>query len=281
MMTTLSLSLEELCKYKECNTEMLPEISEFYNANRNKIIKNNLQWRKVEQRQEHNWIIHKKFNQSDDEKLYSQFRSILNKLTESNFNEMAKELTQQEITKRDHLDQLVQFIFSKSILEHKFCITYAKLSKELSKYCIEEEGNTVYFRELLINKCQAMFAECISADQPTSDEDVENRENTKTKQEIIGCMTLISELYNNDLLTAKIINSCLLLLMMRVNTKKPYLVESILTIIKIAGKKFSANTNEMTAVFDRLVVLSKSDQITNKDKYMLFDLFDIKDKEGW
>lgn len=53
-MTTSSpvqLTLDEFLKYKTVNMEMLPELLEFYNTNKNRFNKvNAYQWRKYEQK---------------------------------------------------------------------------------------------------------------------------------------------------------------------------------------------------------------------------------------
>ena len=91
------ISVNDLLQYKNQNKEMLPEIVIFYNNNKTKFNKMN-NWKRPDQRQTDNWLILNKFKQSDSDKLYSQFRSILNKLSDSNFDAMAKEITDLEIT---------------------------------------------------------------------------------------------------------------------------------------------------------------------------------------
>src|SRR5438128_1802881 len=110
------LTEDELLKYKKVNKDMLPEVSEYYNVNKQKFAKNAVQWKKYDQKPNDNWLINKKLTQNDDEKLYSQFRSILNKLSDSNFNSLANEIILLEITKQEQLAKLAEFIFNKAIL---------------------------------------------------------------------------------------------------------------------------------------------------------------------
>lgn len=270
------LTLDVLMGFKSLNREMLAEVATYYNNNKNNIVKKNTHWKKVETKQEENWIIAKKFNQTDDDKLYAQFRSILNKLSESNFNDLAQELTSLEIIRQDHLAKLAEFIFDKAIIEPKFSVMYAKLAKELSGYCVKEDDKTVYFRELLINKCQTMFNECISYD-PTA-----LGKKLITKEISIGCMTFIGELYNHDLLTTKIINSCFLLLLMKAEQNKNFIVDSINTLMKTVGQLFNVKSKpEATIIFDKIGSLVKSNKLPNKDKFALMDLLDLKTKHKW
>lgn len=144
-MTTISpnsLSFDDFLKYKLLNGDMLPDLVDFYNNNKQKFNRNNNAnqnpsgWRKFEQKPNDNWLITNKFKQNDEEKLYSTIRGILNKLSDSNFNTLANELTSVQIEKSEHLSKLTEFIFNKAIIEPKFANMYAKLSKELTGYSI-------------------------------------------------------------------------------------------------------------------------------------------------
>ena len=287
---SVMLSIDELLHFKQFNKDMMPTIAEFFLANKNKIIKNNVQWRKFEQKQEHNWLVNKKFTQTDDEKLYAQFRGVLNKLTESNFNDLAKELVEQQITKKDHLETLVNLIFKKAIMEHKFSVMYARLSQQLSQYYIKDTENNkdIYFRDLLINKCQSMFNDCISSDTAGENQDKDQEKEKeqpsepKSKQVMIGCMTFIGELYNYGLLINKIINSCFLLLIMKIGPIRPYIIDSVCTLMRIVGVNFSKNApTETKNIFDKLTKLSDGDTLAKKDKFALLDLYDLRAKGRW
>lgn len=274
------IDLPEFLEFKniKTNKDMLPEILEFYNSNKNKFNKNNNNnnWRKHELKQGDNWIIANKFKQTDDEKIASQFTSILNKLSNSNFDELAKELISLDINKHTSLVKMAESIFNKAIIEPKFSIMYAKLAKNLAGYYIEENGKTYHFRELLIDRCQMMFNECVSFDPA-----LENKM-LVTKETSIGCMTFIGELYNCDLLTNKIINSCFLLLLMKSEQNKFYIIDCICALMKVVGKNFSTKCkNETQIIFDKLQNLIKLNILSNKDKFSLMDLVDLKNSNKW
>jgi len=266
------LTVNEFMKYKELNKEVLPEIQEFYNTNKNKFNRAS-NWRKPEQKQSENWLILNKFKQSDTEKLHSQFRSILNKLTDSNFNILAKEITELEINSKDDLGILVEFIFNKAIIEPKFSVSYARLSKELAGYCLTDNvnNNNIYFRELLIFRCQQMFNECLIKD------------NNITKEKSSGCMTFIGELYNCELLTHKIINSCFLLLLLKLKQDKTYIIESLVALMRVVGKRFHSECrDEANQIFNKINKLIETpDSLTNKEKFALMDLIDLREINGW
>jgi len=276
MSASPQLTLDVLMAHKLQNRDMLPEIATYYTNNKHNIMKKNTQWRKIETKQEDNWLVNKKFNQTEDDKLYAQFRSILNKLSGSNFNELAQELTAVEISRQEHLAKLAEFIFDKAIIEPKFSVMYAKLAKEIAGYCIKENDKMVYFRELLINKCQSMFNECISFDPAIQGKKI------ITKEMAVGCMTFIGELYNHELLTAKIINSCFLLLLMRAEQNKSFVIDSINTLMKVSGSVFNSKSRqEVIVIFEKVNALIKSNKLPNKEKFALMDLIDLKNKNNW
>ena len=268
------LTLEDFTKYKYCNKNPNEDVLSFASSISSKIKNKNklLNWRRND-KPPNNWILNKKFTQDEDEKLISQFRSILNKLSESNFDELAKELINQEIKKQSHLITLVEFIFSKAISETNFCDTYAKLSKELSLYYIEEEEKRIFFREILINKCQIMFMETISIDTDSPGGSLKNRE------QILGCISFIGHLYNNDLLTKKIIYNCFQLLFLKVNLNKAYIIDSLCLLLNTVGLNFSKKCPEETEIcFFKLDKLKDSPEISKKDKFSIMDILDKRNK---
>jgi hypothetical protein len=273
------ISYDEFLKYRFVNTEMHPELVEFYNNNKTKFGRNHghpATWRKFENKIADNWLINNKFKQNDEEKLYSQFRSILNKLSDGNFDSLAKELTTVEINKANHLAKLTELIFNKAIIESKFANMYAKLAKELSVYSVKEDEKTFYFRELLIGRCQLMFNECVLLDA------TEQNKTMLTREMAIGCMTFIGELYLCELLSNKIINSCFLLLLMKVGQNKSHIIDCICTLMKVTGKTFVLKCqNEAKIIFDKVEKTISSGTLNNKDKFALMDLMDLKKTNKW
>jgi translation initiation factor 4G len=286
------VSYQQLLKYKDMNKEMHPELRDFASNLSYKVkpikIKNrsNSNWKKMNTQFKNNWLTESKFNQTDDQKLYSQIRSILNKLSGSNFNELANELIQSDIKNKNNLNTLVEIIFKKAIMETKFNDIYAKLCFELSPYHIDIDEEKVYFRELLLNKCQHTFEECISLDNRDdthSDEDEEDIIDTmKFKEHVLGCMRFIGELYNNNLITNKIIYNCFLILFSKINFNKAHCIDSICTLMETVGKKFfTLVRSDGEILFKKINELKNNNKINKKDKFALMDLIDLKNDKKW
>ena len=133
--TSFNLTEEELMKYKPLNLDVHPNLSHLagninIRNNRGGKPRNN-NWRPPEQKVKTNWILNDKNNQNEDEKLYSATRGILNKLSDSNFNELVEEIINLKIKKSEHLSNLIELIFKKAIVEIKFNSIYGKLCYEL------------------------------------------------------------------------------------------------------------------------------------------------------
>jgi len=265
------ISLNEFMKYKQMNKELLPDLVIYYNNNKNKFNQNN-NYKKSNQKNSENWLLINKFKQNDEEKLYSQFRSILNKLSDSNFNNLAKEISKLEIIKSEHLIKLAEFILNKAIIESKFSSMYAKLSKELSNYFVKENDKIIYFRELFINRCQIMFNDCISFDKT-----LENKIHI-TKEIATGCMILIGELFNCNLLTSKIINNCFSSLLTKIDQNKAYNIDCLCFLMKTVCANFSLKSpKECKFIFEKIEKLIKTN-LTNKEKFILMDIIDLKNQ---
>lgn len=288
MSLNVSITLQDFLQYKRVNKEMLPELAEFCdsltknrrnnNANKNNqptknaniTNKNNNNWRNnTDIPTGTNWLVTMKLNQTSDDKLYSQIRSLLNKLSDSNFNSLLEELKTYNITSFAHLNKLVELIFSKATAEYKFSYMYAKLSLSLVNFCITDGDGTHSFRRILIKQCQDIFKQCIM-DNSTIDKQFGN-----------GCMTFIGELYLHNLLSGAIINSCFLLMLTNVGNSiinNPNNIDYISTLMRTTAKKFvNANNKDMGNIFDKIEKLIESGTLQTRYKFSLMDLIDIRD----
>ncbi len=271
------ITVELLLKYKDSNREMHPNLVKFASnlnyKNKPPKFKSN-HWRKLDTKIKNNWVMNNKFDKTDDDKLYSQIRSILNKLSDSNFNQLVGEFIQLDIKNRDHLLNLVDIIFKKAIVESKFNAIYAKLCFELASYYIEEDSRKIYFRELLLNKCQKMFEEGVSLDKSMKEE---AESIFKFKNHVLGCMRFVGELYNHNLITNKIIYSCFLILLAKVNLNKAHCIDCICTLMSTVGKQFVTSYEEQADnYFLKLNKIMNSGKIEAKERFALMDLFDLK-----
>lgn len=294
------LSMEQFMNYKHVNKTILPEIANIvkntdyvdyrnkHRSSKSKYWKHNDNSRPSLDKpidkpggKPVNWLLNKKVNQTDDEKLYTNFRSILNKISDSNLEELFEELINLDIINAQHLEKLVDFLFIKAISEQKFITTYAKLSKLLSVLYINiDEDDKIYFRTLLINKCQYMFTNAVSLEEP-----LENLDNSnaifKFKNHVLGCVEYIGELYNQELLSDRIITCCFGLLFTK-GANKIYTIDILCTLIKTIGANFFKKCpTEANQTFENINQLKDEPTINTKDKFAIMDILDLKKKQNW
>lgn len=270
---SLSLSFKDFLNYKHVNKDMLPELETYVNTIKRNPRYNCTKWKKL--KEPNNWLISRKFNQDEDERLYSEFRSVLNKLSDSNYNQLLEKLIDLNIEKKEHLVNLTEIIFDKAKIEKKYASIYARLSRDLASYYVESNGKRIHFRELLINKCQEVFEEAVSLndelDQPGA-----TSASFNFKEEVIGFISFIGELYNNKLLTENIVNGCFLLIFMKATLKKPYIIDIMCTFMNVVGKNFfTTSPKKATECLEMIKNIKNSPNITNKEKYMIMDTLDI------
>ncbi len=108
-----------------------------------------------------NFLINRKNMSGQDEELYDQILSKLNKINDKNFDEIAEEIMNLPYTKSKHIYRLAESILIKSIKEPSYSEKYAKLSLSLLPCYIDINDNKIHFRTVLLTICQDIFNELI------------------------------------------------------------------------------------------------------------------------
>ncbi len=276
--TAPPLTIEELMKYKPLNPDMPPQLCDFacqlnHNPARNR--------RRYNNKAKPKWLSREE--QDDDQKLFSAITGLLNKINESNFDELIQDLINMEITTRDHMVNLVDVILRKSIGESKFSDTYALLCKKMANYYIDDNDDRVHFREILVTRCQRMFEEAVSLDKALEEDlSFDSDSIFQHKEQIMGCITFIGMLYNRGLLVSRIIDSCFTMLIMNTDLNKAYTIESITTLMRTVGEKLHKEAkNEADNIYVKIEALANDRRLKMKDKFALMDLVDLRDTKHW
>ena len=278
-MSEVVYTLEEFNKFKPLNSEIPDDLKQYVLSIKSKVkFYRNKYMGNWNNKKKVNWILQKKVNETDDEKLYSKFQGILNKLSNDNYDELLDLLLHLDITKEEHLTKLIDIIFNKAIKESKFCEIYASLSVKLSGcYIINSEEKKVYFREILLNKCQNIF-ETISS---LNDENHMVESGFKFKEDVFGCMNFIGELYNHELLTDKIMQSCLIMLLKQIAHNKFLVIYSLSTLFNTVAKVFCKKSpSAANLIYTKLELLKKSKEIKIKEKFAIKDVLERIKKDN-
>lgn len=220
-----------------------------------------------------NWLLTKKLEQTGDEKMCSQFRSILNKLSESNFQVLLTEISEINMEKPEILEQFTEMLFNKAIIEKKFSSMYSRLAKQLINLQVTHDGITVHFRESLINRCQVMFNQLINFGEGYN------------HKLAVGCMAFIGDLYNFDMLVKKIICSCFSVLLNKldkVEGELQYIIECICVLMRTVGKKLVVDgAADAASIFEHLKTKLSDSKLSNREKFAIMDLMDLKTANKW
>lgn len=170
------------------------------------------------------------------EELYRKFRSVLNKLTPENFGVLVNQVKSYKIDNELRLDGCIKLVFEKAIAEPNFATTYAEMCKEVSGIYMpnEQEGKKAgLFKIRLITQCQHEFERHRDdatmfrnhddrlAEIQENEQDIKKRVEIKTSMEeehfklrrrAVGTVKFIGELYKIDMLTSKIMRTCMRML---------------------------------------------------------------------
>lgn len=234
----------------------------------------NNQWKKGNNGIKRNWLMAKKFKQTESERLCSQFKGILNKLNKNNFDKLMKELFDLDIKSEEQLSELVNTIFKKATEESSFCSMYSELCLKLMPYCVEENGQKKRFINMLMNLIQKNFKICINFN---NNEELKQSEFT-SKAQMLGCITFIGELYNNGLIPGRIICGdkeicgCLDLLWKSVEEKKLFMIDCICQFLSTIRDKLSVKCKaKKKEIVNKLTKLKGSEKIELREKFIILD----------
>lgn len=206
--------------------------------------------------------------QHDTEELYRRVRSILNKLTFDNFDVLLEQLKNFAIDTMDKLNGVILLVFDKAIDEPKFSRAYAQLCKSLVENCfpVDAEGNRKLFKTTLINKCQGEFernvvstdgsdgsnaaalqpmrAELAACTEPERRTElramlVEREQRLRTRT--VCTVGFIGELYRMDMLTTKIMGTCVRALL---DSRSEEKLECLCRLLATVGAKMERRTGD-------------------------------------
>lgn len=237
------------------------------------------------------------------EEVLKKFRSILNKLTPENFTKLVEEQVKKlDLEAPERQEPCIKMVFEKAIAEPKFATGYSLLCKAISTNTTKVEVSTS-FKKQLITRCQKEFEK--HRDDPAFKNnaerlsEIENEEDPVKKEELkimydeqssnlrrraAGTVQFIGELYKIEMLTSKIMVSCIQMLL------NPELIseetlESLCKLLTTIGKKLEKldeKKHDLTETFKHLtsIVSKKQLKISSRVRFMIQDLIDLR-KNNW
>ena len=158
-----------------------------------------------------NLLIYRKNMSGQDEELYDQIVSKLNKISDKNFDEIAEEIMNLPYAKSKHIYRLAESILVKSIKESSHSEKYARLSLSLLPCYIEINENKIHFRTVLLTICQDIFNELIfdpKFDLQVKKKQEYDRQIAYDNLDLAGLTNFFGQLNKVNILPTQIISFC-------------------------------------------------------------------------
>jgi translation initiation factor 4G len=263
-----NITPELLLEYRKYNMTYPVELTNYID-DKKKIKDMELFWKRDFQSKS-TWSLKTKLSHTENEKLYADINDLLNKLNKKNFDLICENITKSNIVCREHMIELVKRIMEEAMRNHLFINIYAQACNILMPYYITEGNEKVHFRDVLLSKCQETF------------ELYAKNNNDIDKKDLIGMIKFIGELYNVNVLITSVIFMCFVTLYTNVMNKKQHSVEAICTLMTIVGKDFYQKDQiKAKSCYLKIEELLQNGNIVSKEKFMIMDLKELKEKENW
>uniref|UniRef100_A0A1J3HWY4 Eukaryotic translation initiation factor 4G n=1 Tax=Noccaea caerulescens TaxID=107243 RepID=A0A1J3HWY4_NOCCA len=223
-----------------------------------------------------------------------QLKGILNKLTPQNFEKLFEQVKSVNIDNAVTLTGVISQIFDKALMEPTFCEMYADFCMHLSGALPElnENGEKVTFKRLLLNKCQEEFERGEKEEEEASrvaeegqvEQTEEEREEKrlKVRRRMLGNIRLIGELYKKRMLTEKIMHACIQKLLGYDQDPHEENIEALCKLMSTIGVMIDHQKAKapMDAYFEKMRQLSRKQELSSRVRFMLINAIDLR-KNKW
>ncbi|CAO1407232.1 unnamed protein product [Diamesa tonsa] len=228
--------------------------------------------------------------------VFKEFCNILKEMTHGNLSrkhfklhQLISQIKLLEVNTVERLDECTKFIFEKAISEPNLATCYALMCNEISSAFVVDvktTGNKTQkptIKGCLINLCQLEFdklkdrsfsknkslKEVKNEEDPTKKKALEQafEENSKFSHRAVGTVQFIGELFNNNMLTSKIMVQCIDTLMDR-SVYSEEALECLCKLLSTIGKQFEKKVggkkeNDLTPTFYALNNIANKMQLNN------------------
>lgn len=265
------IDIDEFYDYKKIYKDLPESLEDYVNRVKTMQNRNKKSWKR--NTNNNNWLMRHKMNQDDDDKLIASFKGILNKIGDNNFEEISNELLQLEIDSEENLQKLVDMLFTKILREDKYSAVYIKLCALMfSRYIVDDKNEKVYFRKLLLHRCQTGFTDLLKTESENDLKKIDMR----SKHDVMGLLKLIGGLYNNNLITNSIACGCLVTLVNKVSEGRWYAIDSLCTLMACIQDTLKVScSSEYEKIIEFLKNLTKDKNIKAKDRFAIMDVLGL------
>lgn len=238
-------------------------------------------------------------------------QEILNKLVAENAGVLTQELLKLDYKgERELYDALAESIFNKAVQESLFVSVYAQLCVDLNRDLdmhglIDEKGNKLAFKRLVVHRCQKMFKEGAKAEQEEEEEEdaaaagkealsaeeleLRNQRRVKSRRQYLGNVVFTTELFKRHMIPIKIvIVACIRTLDRKIEKEDYSFVEPLYKLLKNVGEILEIvdpgltdnNGNSLKEyvdhMYETLRTATSSKTIGNRDRFMIEEVLDLR-----
>lgn len=253
---------------------------------------------------ENRWTPKKAEHEDKESRINRKVKAHLNKLTLEKFDpissqiiEIANESSQEQ--NGESLKLVIKLIFEKATDEPNFSAMYAqlccKMQQQLNPDIYDEEikgkdgqhtTGGILFRKYLLTRCQQEFMKGWKTDEVAKLQgsvDLMSEEYyiaAKAKRQGLGLIRFIGELFKLGMLTERIMHECLKGMLEKEPDEEE--IESLFKLLSTIGKKIDVENGQklMNNYFNRILDLLKDPSLTQRGRFMLQDLIDLR-KNIW
>jgi translation initiation factor 4G len=226
-------------------------------------------------------------DETDDDVL-KQALLILNKLSLTTFDKLSDAFVDTGIGRSTEcLTGAIKLILEKAQSEPHFANMYAMLCLKLSK--TEFGGNKKTFKKLLLTQCQQEFEQDLASKLANiSDSEEQAYLAVLIKKKYLGHMRFIGELYKGDMIKIDIMLWCLTTLLDDVSEEEK--VECFCKLMSTIGFSLEQQSaalmqvgkakpaGDLATCWKTVYDMSLSAQVSQRLKFMLLDLMEMRDK---
>ena len=227
--------------------------------------------------------------------IIKEVRNILNKISKSNYKEMARKIVNDFQYTPTVLEELSKILFNKAVKEACYVEYYMELSDMLFKKFKSAEMN---FRKMFISRCQSLFEGKVSEDMEKYVDVDDEEKRIKHKLRLMGNMKLIGELFIRAALNEEIVFLCINRLTVQVTEEN---VENLCYLYRKIGKsiyQFTAYASGQTSLkkkprmkikkltkelfddyIDKLADIKATNLISSRIKFMIQDILELRETE--
>jgi translation initiation factor 4G len=189
------------------------------------------------------------------EKLKKKFRSILNKLTPQNFDNLAAAVTELSIDTEAKLGEVIDIVFAKALAEPGYCVLYGQMCSHLKKI----SAGSANFGNTLLKRCQNQFQADIYSGINVEErkKKIEEEQDPEKKKQLdeelyedmyrcrmrgLGLIKFIGELYKIEMLIDTIMFDCIQRLLADPTSEES--LECLCDLLKTIGEKLDRSSQD-------------------------------------